>query len=71
MYLVLSIWCLCFVWLGVVCLFVVLLLCCWMRFVLLFLCVGCIDVCECEVMFDGGMWGLVRLLGIGCVRCEN
>jgi hypothetical protein len=36
-----------------------------------FLCVGRIDAREREAMFDGGMWGLVRLLGTGCARREN
>ncbi|RQS19606.1 hypothetical protein DIE03_34340 [Burkholderia sp. Bp8992] len=36
-----------------------------------FPCVGRIDARERETMFDGGMWGLVRLLGTGCARREN
>ncbi|TDA43690.1 hypothetical protein EVG18_31280 [Burkholderia pyrrocinia] len=36
-----------------------------------FLCVGRIDAREREAMFDGGMWGLVRLLGTGCARRES
>jgi hypothetical protein len=26
---------------------------------------------ECDAMFDGGMWGLVRLPGTGCARREQ
>ncbi|RQQ07019.1 hypothetical protein DF107_32185 [Burkholderia stagnalis] len=37
-----------------------------------FLCAGCTQRARTwEAMFDGGMWGLVRLPGTGCARRES